>query len=157
MAQRPQLPNPPAPQSFAEPDQLATIDKYLFADMQAQGVTPADKTTDFEFIRRVTLDLTGRIPTPDRVLSFVADTAADKRAKLIDELLAKPEWVDKWTMYFGDLYNNTDRNTFVKRYEPGRNAFYKWIKDSLAANKPYNKMATELISSRARTPTSRAS
>jgi hypothetical protein len=51
-------------------------------------------------------------------------------------------------MYYGDLYNNTDRNTFVVRYETGRNAFYKWIKDSLAANKPYNQMATELISSR---------
>src|SRR4029453_10196141 len=112
------------------------------------GVAPAGKTNDFEFIRRVTLDLTGRIPTPERVLSFTADTAADKRARLIDELLAKPEWVDKWTMYFGDLYNNTNLNTFVNRYEPGRNAFYKWIKDSLRENKPYNKMATELISSR---------
>src|SRR5262249_25397079 len=95
---------------------------------------------------RVTLDLTGRIPTPDRVLSFVADTSKDKRAKLVDELLARPEWVDRWTMYFGDLYNNTDRSTFVNRYEPGRHAFYQWIKTSLAAHKPYNKMATELIS-----------
>src|SRR5690349_3861426 len=50
--------------SFDNPGKLATIDKYLYADMQAQGVTPADKTTDVEFIRRVTLDLTGRIPTP---------------------------------------------------------------------------------------------
>jgi hypothetical protein len=131
--------------SFADPSKFGTIDKYLLADMQANGVAPADKTSDFEFIRRVTLDLTGRIPTPDRVLSFTADTATDKRAKLVDELLAKPEWVDKWTMYFGDLYNNTYLNTFVNRYEPGRNAFYKWIKDSLTANKPYNQIATELI------------
>jgi Protein of unknown function (DUF1549). len=50
--------------SFQNPDSLATIDSYLYADMQAQGVTPADKTTDWEFIRRVTLDLTGRIPPP---------------------------------------------------------------------------------------------
>jgi hypothetical protein len=134
-------------QSFADPSKFGTIDKYLFLDMQENGVAPADKTNDFEFIRRVTLDLTGRIPTPERVLSFTADTATDKRARLVDELLAKPEWVDKWTMYFGDLYNNTDRNTFVNRYEPGRNAFYKWIKTSLADNKPYNKIATELISS----------
>jgi hypothetical protein len=134
--------------SFEQPDSLGTIDKYLYADMQAHGVTPADKTNDFEFIRRVTLDLTGRIPTPDRLLSFTADTTADKRAGLVDELLARPEWIDKWTMYFGDLYGNTDRNTFVVRYEPGRNAFYKWIKDSLTSNKPYNQMATELIFSR---------
>ncbi|MEO7650455.1 MAG: DUF1553 domain-containing protein, partial [Bryobacteraceae bacterium] len=68
-------------------------------------------------------------------------------ARLIDELLAKSEWVDKWTMYFGDIYNNNARNTFLVRYEPGRNAFYKWIRNSLTANKPYNQMATELISS----------
>jgi Protein of unknown function (DUF1553)/Protein of unknown function (DUF1549) len=132
--------------SFQNPDALGTIDKYLYADIQAQGVTPADKTTDWEFIRRVTLDLTGRIPAPDRVLSFVADKTPNKRANLVDELLAKPEWVDKWTMYFGDLYSNTSRNTFVVRYEPARNAFYQWIKDSLSSGKPYNQMASELIS-----------
>ena len=57
-----------------------SIDSYIFADFQSKNITPAAKTTDWEFIRRVTLDLTGRIPTPDRVLSFVADTAPDKRA-----------------------------------------------------------------------------
>jgi hypothetical protein len=141
-------PNSSRIKSFQDQTKFGTIDKYLFADMQANGVAPADKTDDYEFIRRVTLDLTGRIPAPERVLSFAADKSADKRAKLIDELLAKPEWVDKWTMYYGDLYGNTDRNTFVVRYEPGRNAFYKWIKDSLTANKHYNQMATELIAAK---------
>jgi hypothetical protein len=75
----------------------------------------------------------------------VADTTPDKRTRLIDELLAKPEWVDKWTMYFGDLYKNTVRNTQINRYAEGRNAFYQWIHDSLAANKPYDQMARELI------------
>src|SRR5882672_8757769 len=58
----------------------STIDYYLFGAMQNAGVTPAASTNDYEFIRRVTLDLTGRIPTPDRVTSFVADNSADKRA-----------------------------------------------------------------------------
>ena len=106
-------------QSFQNPDSLATIDKYLFAAMNQAGVTPADLTTDYEFIRRATLDLTGRIPTPDAVSSFVADTTPTKRATLIDNLLAAPEWVDKWTMYYGDLYQNTYANTFVTRYQPG--------------------------------------
>jgi hypothetical protein len=125
-----------------------SIDSFLYADMQANGIQPADKTTDWEFIRRVTLDLTGRIPKPERVLSFVADKTSDKRASLVDELLASPEWVDKWTMYFGDLYKNTDNrpSTALRRFPQGRNAFYKWIHDSLAANKPYSQMATELIS-----------
>ena len=68
------------------------------------------------------------------MLSFVADTAPDKRAKLIEELLAKPEWIDKWTMYFGDLYQNTDNkpSTAPAAIPDGRNAFYGWIKDSLS-------------------------
>jgi hypothetical protein len=125
-----------------------SIDSYIFADFQAKGITPAAKTTDWEFIRRVTLDLTGRIPTPDRVLTFVADTSTDKRAKLVDELLAKPEWVDKWTMFYGDLFKNTTNkpSTSINRFAQGRNAFYQWIKQSLTDGKPYNQMATELIS-----------
>lgn len=124
-----------------------SIDGYIWADFKANGITPAEKTTDWEFIRRVTLDLTGRIPTPDRVLAFVTDTTPDKRAKLINELIAKPEFVDKWTMFFGDLYQNTTvkNTTSLNRFAQGRNAFYQWIHDSVAADKPYNQMATELI------------
>lgn len=122
------------------------IDRHIFAALREANVGPAPRTNDYEFIRRVTLDLTGRIPTADRVLSFAADSSADKRSKLIDELLSAPEWVDKWTMYFGDLFRNTDRNTQINRYEQGRNAFYSWIRESLAANKPYDQMARELIS-----------
>ena len=123
-----------------------SIDSYIWADFQANKITPAPQTTDWEFIRRVTLDLTGRIPTPDRVLSFVSDTTSNKRALLINELLAKPDWVDKWTMYFGDLYQNTQtKSSSLNRFPQGRNAFYQWIHDSLSANTPYNQMATTLI------------
>src|SRR5262249_51969234 len=124
-----------------------TIDKYIFDAIKAAGVTPAPKTTDFEFIRRATLDLTGRVPTPLRVQQFIADVSADKRAKLVEELLASNEWVDKWTMYYGDLFKNTQviRSLNIVRYAPGRNAFYTWIKNSLASNKSYAQMATELI------------
>lgn len=134
--------------SFQDLAELGIIDQYLYADMEAAGVTPADKTTDAEFLRRASLDLTGRIPTADRVVSFLADTSTAKRAKLVDELLASSSWVDKWTMYFGDLFQNTETKPSVnlRRFDPGRNAFWKWIKDSLAANKPYNQMASELIS-----------
>jgi Protein of unknown function (DUF1549)/Protein of unknown function (DUF1553) len=134
--------------NFDQAHAAGSIDSYIFADFQSNSITPAPKTTDWEFIRRITLDLTGRVPTPDRVLSFVADTTPDKRAKLIEELMAKPEWIDKWTMYFGDLYQNTSNkaSTSLNRFASGRNAFYGWIKDSLTKGKPYNQMATELIS-----------
>ena len=70
------------------------IDQYIFPAIEAAGATPAGATTDWEFVRRATLDLTGRIPDPQRVISFVNDPSTTKRTALIDELLAKPEWVD---------------------------------------------------------------
>jgi hypothetical protein len=132
-------------EAFAATNSANLIDRYIYADLQAHNIAPAGMTTDFEFIRRVTLDLTGRIPLPDRVSSFVTSTDPQRRAALIDELLAKPEWVDKWTMFFGDLYKNTARNTQVTIRPEGRNAFYKYIHDSIAAGKPYNQIATEII------------
>jgi hypothetical protein len=130
-----------------QPYAAGSIDAYIFADLQANNITPAPRTTDWEFIRRASLDITGRIPNPERVLSFAADAAPDKRARLIDELLARPEWVDKWTMYFGDLFQNaaTRVSTGLNRGGTGRNAFAQWIQDSLTKSKPYDQMAAELI------------
>jgi len=132
---------------FQQLDQMGVIDAQVFRTMMEAGVTPAERTNDYEFIRRVTLDLTGRTPLPARVQQFIADPDPNKRVRLVEELLASPEWVDKWTMFFGDLFKNTTRNTQVVRYPEGRDAFYKWIQDSLRANKPYNQIARELIAS----------
>ncbi len=124
---------------------LGLVDKYLFSAMADAGVEPADQTTDYEFIRRVTLDLTGRIPDPNTVLSFVASNDPNKRAGLIDQLLASPQWVDKWTMFYGDLFRNNSSNSQVRRYTDGVEAFYQYLKGALAANKPYNQIATDLL------------
>ena len=124
-----------------------TIDKRIFQRMAQAGVRPAERSTDFEFLRRVTLDLTGRIPSADQVLAFVTDTRPNKRELLIDQLLASPEWVDKWTMWFGDHFNNSSRNVLnANRFIDGVVAFNDYIRSSLMANKPYNQMAYELIS-----------
>ena len=125
------------------------IDGFIFQAFKMQGVTPAQKTSDFEFIRRVTLDLTGRIPTADRVLSFVADSTPTKRANLVDELIAKPEWADKWAMFYGDLFRNasTFPNSGVAQNVQGRDAFNHWIRNALSSGKPYNQAASELIGS----------
>jgi hypothetical protein len=142
-------PSPQREKSFALAHAASSstnqVDQYIYAALQANNITPADKTTDYEFIRRVTLDLTGHIPTAAQVTAFVASTDPNKRPALIDELLAKPEWVDKWTMFYGDLFKNTASNTQIAIRPEGRNAFYKWIHDSLAGAKPYDQMATELI------------
>jgi hypothetical protein len=126
--------------------QLGLIDKYTFQAMAGAGVTPADPTNDFEFIRRITLDLTGRIPTPDAVVAFVNSADPNKRAALVDSLLASSAWVDKWTMFYGDLFQNNSQNSQIRRFQPGVQAFYTYIKTSLQNNKPYDQMVRELIS-----------
>ena len=124
---------------------LGLIDKYIFSAMENAGVQPADPTNDYEFIRRVTLDMTGRIPDPNRVLLFAASTDPNKRTALVEELLARPEWVDKWTMFFGDLYRNNSANSQIRRYADGVEAFYQYLKGALSSNKPYNLIAQDLI------------
>ena len=125
------------------------IDTFIFQAFKAQGVTPAFPTTDYEFIRRVTLDLTGRIPAAARVQSFVADTTPNKRANLVDELIAKPEWLNKWTMFYGDLFRNASvfPSSGVQQNIQGRDAFNTWIRNSLSGGVPYNQMALQLIAS----------
>src|ERR1039457_222601 len=69
---------------FGQGSADGSIDAYIAADLEDNGIAPAPKTTDWEFIRRISLDLTGRIPAPDRVLGFVSDTNPDKRAEIIE-------------------------------------------------------------------------
>jgi hypothetical protein len=121
------------------------IDTILFDRMTRDNIASAPLCTDAEFIRRVTLDLTGRIPSPEAVISFLNDTNPAKREMLIDALVGTPEFVDRWTMFFGDLYRNTSNSTNITRYRGGREAFYNFIKTSLANNKNYAQMATEMI------------
>ncbi len=125
---------------------VGNIDKYIFQKLAEQKVAPAPPTTDYEFVRRVTLDLTGRIPTPAAVQAFVGDTGADKRTKLVDQLLKTNEWVDKWTIWFADLLKNNRQNDLgVVRFPQGVSAFNSFIRTSLQQGKPYNQMAKELI------------
>src|SRR5258706_4803453 len=122
-----------------------TIDKYIFAALAAANVAPAPPTTDYEFVRRVTLDLTGRIPTPDAVTAFVNDSSATKRAALVDSLIGSPNWTDKWVVWFSDLFNNNSRNTQIPRYIEGVLAYNDYLRAALTANKPYDQMARETI------------
>ena len=132
--------------SLIDPATTNTIDRYLFQAMAQANVTPAPATTDYEFVRRVTLDLNGRIPTSSQVSSFVNDSSPDKRSKYIETLLSSPEWTDKWTMYFGDFLQNNSRNTQIVRFADGVKAFNSYIRTSLTSNKPYDQMAREIIS-----------
>ena len=107
------------------------IDDEIFSKMAAANVAPAPISTDEEFFRRITLDLTGRIPSSADVRAFLADTNPSKRSAVIDKLLFSPEFADKWTMWMGDLLENNATSVNFTRQINGRNAFYKFIWESV--------------------------
>ena len=134
----------PAAVSIALP-RANFIDTILFGRMIADGVNPAPPTTDAEFLRRASIDLTGRIPQPDKVTAFLNDKTPDKRASLIEELLASDAYVSQFTLY----YNNRFK---VGRGYPssvrlvGRNLFHNFLRDAVARDRPLNEFAQEMLS-----------
>lgn len=123
----------------------AGIDDCIRRAAAAAGVPLAGRTTDTEFLRRVRLDLTGRIPSPQEILDFQADASEDKRARLVDRLLQTPEWADRWAMFLGDLLRNTRLTAQVNRYRDGRDSLHLFLLESMRANKPYDQLARELL------------
>lgn len=134
---------PPAGSSFTARN---FIDSEIFGKMVQDKIRWTIPATDEEFLRRVTLDLTGQIPTAGKVKSFAADSTPDKRDRLIDELLASDGFVDRWTLWFGDLVGNVQVTANIREYYQGRNAYYNWIRDSFASGKPYDQMVRESLS-----------
>jgi hypothetical protein len=126
------------------------IDSEIFGKMVKDHVHWTVRSSDAEFLRRVSLDLTGEIPDPDTVKAFLADTAADKRDKAIDRLLNSDAFTDRWTLWFGDLVENVQTATNSTEYYQGRNAYYKFIHDSIQSKKPYDQIVRELISDNGR-------
>ncbi len=124
------------------------IDDLIFNKMAAVGIQSAPVCTDEEFIRRAYLDLTGRIPSAEDVVNFLKDQNPIKRDILLDKLVYSQEFNDKWALFFGDLYKNTSQASNINRMITGREAFHKYILDSLAENKSYAQMATEIIIAR---------
>jgi hypothetical protein len=119
------------------------IDTHISTKLKSAGIAPAALARDEEFLRRVSIDLTGAIPLPADVDAFTADTRTDKRARKIDELLNSSAFVDRWTMWYGDLVQNVQVSDSVRQYYLGRNAHYLWIKESIRTGKPYDAMVRE--------------
>ncbi len=108
------------------------IDVEIFDRLTKEGVAPARLTTDEEFVRRIHLDLTGRLPGAAEVRRFVDDEAADKRGNLIDRLLYSPAFADRWTMWLGDLLGVAQQNIHVNLQIQGRNAMHDWLRIAMA-------------------------
>lgn len=120
------------------------IDTHMHNKFKNLRIIPSELCTDEEFIRRVTLDVTGRLPTVDEYNAFLADVDPKKRDKLVDELLTRKEFVEIWVMKWAELL--TIRTTNQISYK-SMLLYYTWLQERVANNVPMNVMVQELLGS----------
>lgn len=140
-------PNLPKPSNF--------VDKHILAKLKILGLPPSDLCDDATFLRRATLDITGRLPTLQQTQEFLSDKRPDKRARKIDDLLDSPGYADlfaaKWA---GILRNKAGGN--LEQVARETFGFHSWIRTSLSSNKPFNQFVTELVTARGKPGTNPA-
>jgi hypothetical protein len=120
------------------------IDDAIFSKLRKVNILPSDIASDAEFLRRVCLDLTGTLPPPERVREFLALRDPKKREKLVDALIASPEFTDYWTFRFSDIFRVA---IFANGLTPKfSQKYWEWIRDNIATNRPYDEVARERLS-----------
>ncbi|MFN7921185.1 MAG: DUF1553 domain-containing protein [Bryobacteraceae bacterium] len=134
---------PAAPANSAVPVRNY-IDKHILSKLESDRIPHSGMASDAEFLRRATLDLTGRIPGAQEIREFAADSDPAKRDKLIDRLIDSDAFVDKWAYFFMDLFR---ANGKMGR---GQNLFHYWMKENLKVDRPYDDVARDIIASSAK-------
>jgi hypothetical protein len=124
------------------PESKNVVDVAVFNKLKLLGIPPSPICDDTTFIRRASVDITGKLPTEQEVRDFLASTDPQKRDRLVDTLVDSPAYAD----LFANKWNMVLRN---KRRQPadarGTYAFFNWIRDSLAENKPYDQFVREIL------------
>ncbi len=128
-----------APQNF--------VDRFAMKQWQELGLKPSETCTDTEFLRRASLDLIGTLPTPEEIRAFCADKSNNRRAQLVERLLARPEYADYWALKWGDLLRSSRATLTTK----GMWSLSNWIRESLYNNKPYDLFIRELLTAQGST------
>jgi len=124
------------------PEATNLIDEAVFTQLKKLGIPPSATCDDSTFIRRVSIDVAGLLPTEDEVRAFLADKDPNKRAKLIDRLLESEGYAD----YFANKWNMILRNKRQRpEDEPVLYAFHQWIRDAMYENKPYDQFVREIL------------
>ncbi len=130
-----------APELFTNAKRANFIDDLVLEKLAALNIPPSPRSSDSEFLRRVYLDTIGLLPTADEAKAFLEDADADKRQKLIEQLLSRPEFVDYWAYQWSDLLLLTGsrlRPQAIKSY-------YQWIRERVANNVPWDEFARGVI------------
>lgn len=136
------LPRPGA--TFARPPENNFVDKHAWDNLTRLGIPPAELCDDATFLRRVHLDTIGTLPTAAEARAFLADKRPNKRAILIDQLLARPEYADFWAMKWSDILR-IDRDAVSPA---GAVAVTRWLRKQFAANRPYDEFVRSIVTGR---------
>lgn len=142
----------PMPQSapaeaYAKLPRNNLIDDHVYAKLQRLGVTPSEPCSDATFHRRAYVDVIGRLPTPDETRAFLGSKAADKRVKLVDALLERPEYADHWANKWADLLRPNPYHVGIK----ATFTLDAYLRDSFRKNKPYDQFVREIITAQGST------
>ena len=129
----------------------AQIDKLVTENLAKQKLAPNAPASDDIFVRRVYLDIAGRIPTMKETTDFLASGDTDKRAKLIDELLASDAYVQNFFNYWADILRLKSQMVGGGQSLPAGLAYARWLKESLRDNKPFDAMVRELLTADGKT------
>ncbi len=125
------------------------IDDQILQTLQELRLPPSPQADDATLLRRVTLDLTGRLPTPKDVRRYLADRDPDKFSKLVDRLLESPKFTEYWTFEFAKLL----RIRAQPQETQAANTFHAWVRERLAQDASWAEMATALLTAQGDTHT----
>lgn len=122
------------------------IDRHVLARLRQLNIHPAELCDDTTFLRRVCLDVTGALPTPDEVRAFQADTSPDRRARKIEELLNRPGYSALWATKFADILRpaNFDTKSGLNENASARRA-YEWLRARMKENTPYDQLVERIL------------
>ncbi len=129
------------PNLFTSAQKHNFIDGLVLKKLASLHIPPSPLCTDGEFMRRAYLDAAGILPKAEELAKFLADKTPDKRAKLIDALLERPEFVDYWTYKWSDMLLITTR----RLPQPAVWSFYQFVRQSVADNKPWDRFARDIL------------
>jgi hypothetical protein len=117
------------------------IDRDVYAKLRALRINPSAPSDDPVFIRRAYLDAIGRLPEPAESLAFIADRDPEKRSKLADRLVERPEFADFWALKWADLLRNEEKTMGEK----GAWVFQRWLRDQLARDVPLDELVRRVV------------
>lgn len=138
-------PESPQTSNAAVYQATSKVNQLLVEQWQRLGVEPSAAADDYEFIRRVTVDICGTLPTAEEVLRYSKDRRPDRRARLIDRLLERPEHASWFALKWAAILQNRGRGYSTRLQREGTALFTAWIRDSIAENKPYDRFVSEIL------------